>query len=519
MKISRALARVLAALLAVGFLIACPARGQSAPASVDAGTIPNTPSGNRLRELIDLMNSDDDGTRRTWAEKNLAPSALNGSSIEEHINQWATIRKLRGGVRFHSVRSDPNAAANRFPGENLIAIVQNNSDAAWRAIIVGVEAEPPHRITGIMIAPARPPKSVVSTEPLTPDQFGAEIRNLVATRAKTGFSGVVQVTKGDKTIVHEAVGIANETTREPIAAATRFNVASCTKMFTVTAAARLVERGMLQFEDPISKHLPPGTVIDATNVTVWDLASHTSGFGEFHGPAFYNAERSDLDSVDSILNLSKPWKPEHPRGEFHYSNLGFVLLGKVIESAAGKPFHEIIEDEVFRPASLTATLDRYRDETPLNAIGYMEFLRKDAKPEPTDRPLTDCRRFWAGRGEPSGGALCATQDLVGFFRYYFADRYFTSGMKDRLINNPGGHAIGSMNFGAGMAIMVRDDPALGTGYGHTGSNEGASAVATHYPDAGLTIVVLSNRPGVAADVSGMVEAAARRVKEWAVEKK
>lgn len=513
MRLSQWLAHVLA-----GFLIlaTCNAGAQTSPAFTESATIPDTPAGSRLRELIDLMNSDDDDARRTWAEKNLAPSAVAGSSFDEHVSQWGTIRKLRGGVRFHTLRFYANATANQFPGENLVAIVQNKNDAAWRAVAIGVETEPPHRLTGVMIAPARPPKDAVSSEPLTPDQFAAEVRALVASRGRTGFSGVVQVTKDARTIVHEATGIANESTRELVSTATRFNVASCTKMFTVTAAARLVERGVLRFEDPISKHLPPGTVVGAADVTVWDLASHTAGFGEFHGPAFYEAERTSLDSVDSILNLAKPWKPEHPRGEFHYSNLGFILLGKVLESAAARPFHEIINREVFRPAGLTATFDRYRDEKPLNAIGYMSFPGKGSKGDLQVMPLTDCRRFWAGRGEPSGGAFCATQDLVGFLHHYFANRYVSANLKDRLIATPSGHDVGSMSFGAGMAVMVRDDPALGTGYGHTGSNEGASAVATHYPAAGVTIVVLSNRPGVAADLSAMVEANARRVRDWAV---
>lgn len=523
MTIPALIARVvLLSLTCLAALAAADAAPESGPPPApdpftESATIPDTPAGTRLRELIDLLNSDDDNARRTWAEKNLAESSLAGSSINEHVAQWGTIRKLRGGVRFHNVRSFPDGAANRFPGENIIGVVQNKTDGAWRAVALGVEREPPHRVTGIMIAPARPPRDTISTEPLSPEQFAAEIRKLVAEKGASGFfSGVVQVTKDGKTVAHEAVGIANETTREPITTDTRFNVASCTKMFTVTAAARLVERGLLRFEDPISKHLPPGTITNADDVTVWDLASHTGGFGEFHGTAFYQAERNTLDTVDSILNLSKPWKPEHPRGAFHYSNLGFILLGKVLENAAGKPFHAIVEEEVFLPAGMTATFDRYRDEKPLNAIGYMQFASKDNTVK--DAPLTDCRRFWAGRGEPSGGALCSTQDLVTFFDHYFAPRYFSLQMKQRLIATSDAHVLGSMGFGAGMAAMVRNDPTFGTGYGHTGSNEGTSAVATHYPDAGITIVVLSNRSGVAADITGLVEAAAKRVKGWAAGK-
>lgn len=153
----------------------------------------------------------------------------------------------------------------------------------------------------------------------------------------------------------------------------RFHLGSDTKAMTASVVARLVDQGVLQWDDTVSRLLGE----DATtlhpglaNVTLEDLLRHTAGlpgeggvtaalFEGFDPGAELAAQRRWI----SLRLLALP--PGYaPRSRFAYSNWGYLVVGHLLERTTGKPWETLMAQEVFEPLGMqgcgfgpTATTD------------------------------------------------------------------------------------------------------------------------------------------------------------------
>lgn len=137
--------------------------------------------------------------------------------------------------------------------------------------------------------------------------------------------------------------------------ATVFRAASITKMVTAACVLRLAEKGLLRLEDRIFDRLP--TALSAEHplraATVEQVLCHRSGLRDT--PA-YEAAFARGDTYDAILaDASASWGT--PGGDFAYCNLGFGLLGSLIETVTGECLEAVYQREVFVPLEMNATLD------------------------------------------------------------------------------------------------------------------------------------------------------------------
>jgi Beta-lactamase class C and other penicillin binding proteins len=124
---------------------------------------------------------------------------------------------------------------------------------------------------------------------------------------------------------------------------TRFDLASVTKVVTTCALHRLAVLGQLAFTDPIQRYLPATAC--AAGTTVADLARHRAGLWEWQ-PLYLTG--GDPWAALDALPLRYP-----PLQERHYSDLGFMLLGRLIETVAGASLAEAIAQLVAEPLGLT----------------------------------------------------------------------------------------------------------------------------------------------------------------------
>ncbi|MCC5835684.1 MAG: beta-lactamase family protein [Opitutales bacterium] len=125
-----------------------------------------------------------------------------------------------------------------------------------------------------------------------------------------------------------------------------FYLASCTKTFSSGVLMRMVEKGVVGLDDPVSKYLPEFSESGLGDysreaVRVLHLASHTSGL-----------EYPEGESKGSFDDLTVATQP----GEvFKYSSIGMAVLQKVLEVAGGKPYAELMQDEILSPLGLNNT--------------------------------------------------------------------------------------------------------------------------------------------------------------------
>lgn len=160
----------------------------------------------------------------------------------------------------------------------------------------------------------------------------------LATRAFPG--GVVEVGTADRVAWREAFGrLTYAPAARPARDDTVFDLASLTKVIaTTTLVMRLLERRLLDLDDPIRRWLPDWRGPDREMATVSDLLAHASGL-----PAWLPLYRN-LQGRDAFARAISAVPLEYaPRTRSVYSDLGFVLLGFVLERAAGRSLDEQFE--------------------------------------------------------------------------------------------------------------------------------------------------------------------------------
>jgi CubicO group peptidase (beta-lactamase class C family) len=141
-----------------------------------------------------------------------------------------------------------------------------------------------------------------------------------------------------------------------IDADTLFKIASNSKAMTTGLLARLVDQGKLQWDDPVGKYLPDFRMHDpwvTAHIQVRDLLIHNSGLGLGAGDLMLWPEPNHFTRADIIGGLAH-LKPTHSfRSHYAYDNLLYVVAGEVAAKAAGKPYEQLIREEVFAPLGMT----------------------------------------------------------------------------------------------------------------------------------------------------------------------
>jgi len=222
------------------------------------------------------------------------------------------------------------------------------------------------------------------------------------------FSGVVLVAKKGKPVYHKAFGLADRENETPNTIHTRFDIGSMNKTFTKVVLLQLVQEGKIKLEDPLGKFLEGFDPRIGQKVTVGHLMEHSSGFGDYHGPQYFDLayeEKTLSNIVDLIKQLPLLFEPGAQR---EYSNAGYVLLGAIIEKATGNDFYTVVEERIVKPLGLKNTFLREKYKTPQRAIGYTTTMRGNVESNDhfQQQPL------------PDGGFYSSTLDILKFYREY-----------------------------------------------------------------------------------------------------
>jgi CubicO group peptidase (beta-lactamase class C family) len=202
----------------------------------------------------------------------------------------------------------------------------------------------------------------------------AAARHMVAQRMTPGVQ--LAVMRKGRLAYSRAFGAANLETATPMSAQSVCRVASLTKSFTAAAMLRLQEEGVLSLDDRLSRFLPDFP--RAGDISLRQLLNHTSGLGDYShtDPPELVLQRSRQDYrgaalVEMLRSHTAPLFIGEPGRQFAYSNTAYVLLGPVIEKAAGKPLDDAMRELVFARAGLIRTaVDDAAEVVPGRASGY-----------------------------------------------------------------------------------------------------------------------------------------------------
>jgi len=159
----------------------------------------------------------------------------------------------------------------------------------------------------------------------------------------------VVIVKDGKIIFAKGFGTLSCDETTPVDEHTVFQLASVTKNFTATLIMRLADKGVLSLDDKIIKYLPDFKLPTETltqEVTIRDILSHALGLGDFAGDTLWHGGLSQKEVLENFkyLKVGKKF-----RTEYGYSNIAFGVVGLIIEKATGKPYSDVLKEELFTP--------------------------------------------------------------------------------------------------------------------------------------------------------------------------
>ena len=171
--------------------------------------------------------------------------------------------------------------------------------------------------------------------------------------AERRVPGAVLLVIENGRVVHERAHGLARTEPTPVAMRTEtvFDLASVTKVMATTMALMvLVDRGEVALDEPVRAYLPDFTGGGKEQITLRHLLTHRSGLYQWQ-PTYYHADSPDA-AYAWVRELPLNWPVGEER---HYSDLGFMVLGRVIEAVSGEPLERFVETEIYAPLGLGRT--------------------------------------------------------------------------------------------------------------------------------------------------------------------
>lgn len=289
--------------------------------------------------------------------------------------------------------------------------------------------------------------------------------------------GVVQ---DGQLIKAEGYGAANLESAAVATEATVYQLASITKVFTATAIMILADEGKIDLDAEVSTYLPEAP--DAwRQVTIRHLLRHTSGLVQSLEWGASTRQLTDAEFVDAAAKTRLRFAPG---SAWSYSNIGYHLLGLVVQRVTGQSWHAFIREHIFEPAGMSSTRLQTLDAlVPNRAAGYRIG---------DDRQLIN--GFYDPQTSSAGGLLSTVGDLARFDRALHEEKLLSRNRLREMwdaVPLPDG-----TNPAYGVGWFVVDLPRGRKLTYHGGdSPSGFSGEMLRYIDDKLTVIVLTNRVG------------------------
>jgi CubicO group peptidase (beta-lactamase class C family) len=313
----------------------------------------------------------------------------------------------------------------------------------------------------------------------------------------------------DGEIVDAGAGVLSTATGVDTTADSVFQIGSITKVWTTTLVMQLVDEGLLDLDAPIRRYLPEFRLTDesaAGTITARHLLSHQAGF---EGDVFTDTGRGEdaiAKYVESLATLPQLFTP----GElFSYNNVGFSVLGRIVEVLRGTTWEEALVEHIVKPLGLTHVApSAYEAILHRAAVGHVGPGEDGVEiPAPT----------WAlvRSNEPAGSMLAMRpRDLLSFVQMHLAEGAGPDGarilsplsaraMRTAQVTLPRVSGMGAA-WGLGWEIIDAGDPTV---IGHDGGTIGQSAFLRVVPEAGIAVALLTN----GGDVFGLFEDTAAHI--------
>lgn len=195
----------------------------------------------------------------------------------------------------------------------------------------------------------------MQSEPASIGSFDPDLdARLKACLQRYGAPGaVVAMVAGDGRIFASGYGVKALSRTEPVTLRTAFNVGSTSKAFAATTAAVLIHQGRMSWDDPVRRWLPDFLTWredESARMTIRDLSANRAGLPR-NGFLEFGTELTI--PAEEVVRRLRYAPPAAALGErFTYSNIGHTTVALVIEAVTGRPYAEVLAEQVLRPLGM-----------------------------------------------------------------------------------------------------------------------------------------------------------------------
>lgn len=268
----------------------------------------------------------------------------------------------------------------------------------------------------------------------------------------------------------------------PVTTDTRFRLASVSKLFAATAAAKLAEEGRLDLDAPVASILP-WLANEWPPISARQLASHTSGLPH------YQAQDMDRGAVryptarDAVAIFADRQLLSPPGTGYSYSSWGYTLLGALVEAGSGQAFGDYVRRAI--APGLDVGLDATGQPASRASVAY-EFVGKKATPAAPH----DLSYSWSG-----GGMMASARDLARFGGSMLSNRILSRASFERMLTPAilsSGEPAGEDGYTVGFGWRYGADADGAPIAFHNGSTIGARSSLVLWRGENLATAVLSN---------------------------
>ncbi|MDF1549347.1 MAG: serine hydrolase [Bacteroidales bacterium] len=289
--------------------------------------------------------------------------------------------------------------------------------------------------------------------------FKSKIDSLIITDSIRPFNGQILIAKSDSIICSKTYGYSNFVNKTKLTKDHQFVIGSLSKQITAVLVLQAVERGFIKLNDPIKIYLPYLPMNWADEVTVHQLLNHTHGISDLAKALDYK-----------------------PGTDFAYSNLGYELLGKILESVSHKSYIELCT-ELFKKYGMK--------NSSAPGTNY-NFNLTQAWSRDSLGIIWEEKNTFQGSNLPAAYILSTAEDLLLWNNLLhngilLTDESYELMIKPGAIQN---HALFG-KVGYGFALRINNSENI-LEIGHTGYVPGYLSMNFYYPDSKINIIVLEN---------------------------
>jgi CubicO group peptidase (beta-lactamase class C family) len=314
----------------------------------------------------------------------------------------------------------------------------------------------------------------------------AQVDKLMTTAHDYGqFNGSVLVAENGRVIYKKGLGLANMEWNIANTPDTKFRLGSITKQFTAMLVMQLVEAGKIKLDGKLSDYLPDYRKDVGERVTIHHLLTHTSGIPNYTAlPGFMETVSRNPFAVEAFIKKYGSGDLEfEPGTKFNYDNTGYFLLGAIIEKVTGKPYEQVLKENILDPVGMKNTGYDHAD-TLINkrAAGYTKSARGYVNAAYLDMSLPYA----------AGSLYSTVEDLYLWDQALYTDKLISAKSKELMFKpNLSNYAYGWFIAQATLGETKETVPV----FAHDGGINGFNTSIMRLPANKHLIVLLDNTSG------------------------